>query len=449
MPAVTRELSIAYAGVTVGGASDAYLLDGKYTESESYDRSTYSFTAVVNGATEAAFAANCLALEAAYRTPRGALTIMLGAATLKSLSHAGNTGYNATPSISKVGDKVDSGRSRKYACSIEVERPADLAGQSGRRASTVQLSTESGRRRTLSLSGAYTALGGNSAREQHDASVGAWATAVLAAFGGTWELQEHEETDLDDAGKNLGFRRAYVEIAIADGDPGPAITGALLTITRDRPSPGDSPEKSVQRLLTFRTDFTGYVRVRATDEGAATTPEREWTARIRPWIIRRLRAAWAPAGLAVINETFSGNPLTGQVNASMSFQGAAAAGAILEYFLEVAVSDETGRVIVPVWADSVYASVVFTAPARRMRIVTERISRVGRNRALHLGPEYIDVFGLETVLPEDLRAGWVTLSRTAREGVRRMGVDAETLDVIDRELVTTQQWIAPAPLVSG
>ena len=446
MPAVARELSITYAGVTVGGASDVYLLDGKYTESESYDRSTYSFTVVVNGATEAAFAANCLALEAAYRTPRGAFSILLGAATLKSLSHAGNTGYNATPAIAKQGDKVDTGRSRKYACSVEVERPADLAGQSGRRASTIQLTTEPGRRRTLALSGAYTALGGNSAREQHDASVGAWSTAILAAFGGTWEMQEHEETDLDDAGKNLGFRRSYVEIAIADGDPGPAVTGALLTIIRDKPSPGDSPERQTQRLMTFRADFTGYVRIRATDEGAATTPEREWSARIRPWIVRRVRIAWAPAGLAVISETFSGNPLTGQVNASMVFQGAASAGALLEYALEVAVSDESGKAIVPVWSDSVYAAVVFSAPARRMRIVTERTSVVGRQRQLHIEDQAIDVFGLATVLPEGTRSGWVTLSRTMREAVNRRGTDAETLDVTDREMVTTQQWIAATPL---
>src|SRR3990167_1060653 len=95
-PVVTRELSITYAGFTVGGTT-AYHLHGDppYRQTDGYERYSIDFHVLVQEATEAAFAAACRAVEAAYRTPRGALVVALGSAALKTLSHAGSTGYNA------------------------------------------------------------------------------------------------------------------------------------------------------------------------------------------------------------------------------------------------------------------------------------------------------------------------------------------------------------------
>lgn len=213
-PAVPRELSVTYAGVTVGGASD-YMLHDVYGFSGSYEKTVISFLAVIAASSEAAFKAACDAVEAAYRTPRGDLTVTLGATTLKALKHSDNTGYNTNPSFEKPGDKRDSGRSRLYRLTVEFERPADLAGQDGRRDSTLAVQTIEGGRRTCTVSGRYTAMPAigaepmRSARAQYEAKADAWVASILPA--GTWRFID-KTADTDDANKNCQFRYVFQEV---------------------------------------------------------------------------------------------------------------------------------------------------------------------------------------------------------------------------------------------
>lgn len=562
MPAVARELSITYAGITVGGASDVYLLTGKHRLEDRYDRASLSFRVAVVGSTEALFAANCAALEAAYRTPRGALVVTLGAQTLKNFSHAANTGYSAVPSISKVGEKLDTGRSREYECSIEVERPADLAGQAGRRDSLFVLQTEPGGRRTCTLSGRYTALAGSAARAQYDAQVAAFEAATLPG-GASWRIidrraesddpdknlgfshvyeevlsggrreslvsviteaggrrlltisgrytatvapvltaqaaydagiaafiaaaqasilpaavwqRTREDRNRDELNQNLTFRHEFEEVAIADGDPGPNVTQSVLTISRDQQAPGDSPHEGlavaaqivgglvggaagpaaaaslrVQRLATFTCHFSGVVSVRDIAPGVASVPEREYAATIRPWIVRRLQAAHSTGALALIQETAAADPLTGQVQATLIFQGGAPPGGIIEYSLYAEVSDDPGRLIIPVWASSVFAAIVFTGPRKRVRTITERtVSVGGKSVLLPLGSATVDVFSALPAPPgEGLSAGWVSLPRSVRERRLRIGTAADGLTLLERDVVTAQQWVENPGALTG
>src|SRR5574338_17130 len=126
---MARELSIIYGGLTVGGASTVYKLDGTPTMrmSRDYRRTTVEaeVTVVTPDGAEGTFATNVAALEAALRTPRARLQVKLGSSTLLDLDPATGTGYNADPSASKPGGAPgtvpDTGRSRKYHLSVTVE----------------------------------------------------------------------------------------------------------------------------------------------------------------------------------------------------------------------------------------------------------------------------------------------------------------------------------------
>jgi hypothetical protein len=436
MPAVPRELSVSYAGVTVGGASDGYLLHGKYQIDDSYDRARATFHVQVVGSTEAEFAARCAALEAAYRTPRGTLTVALGAQTLTSFSHAASSGYSAVPSIRKVGDDFDSGRTRLYECSVEVERPADLAGQSHRRSSTVAVSTEPGRRRILTVSGRYTANGATGARAQYEASIDAYVAAVIASVGGTWK-RTVRQADADDPNKNLDFREEYEQLLAQDADPGAAVYRSVLHVSQATPAIGDSPDFPVQRLLTLRASYDGWVDL------SAAQPRPTFDASIRPWITNQVQRAFAPSGLALIDEDVVISALDGHVSATLSYHAVSRSGTMLAYLLTVEVSEDLGRTITPTWEQDELSAVVFPAPGRLVRTISEQSQRVSDQRtvsaALSRKPN-MAAHGRLSV-EDGVTRGWVTVSRTTRETPRRIGRLDSFIDVIERDVQTVQQYV--------
>src|SRR3990167_7100586 len=215
--AASRELSVSYGAFTMSGAVWGYLIDRMQLD-RGYETSRFSCDVLVRGATEAAFASNVTAIEAACRVPRGTLTVTLGASTLLSWGHAANTGTDADPHLAKIGGEEDTARSRRYRFSVTVRHTADLSGQSGRLQSTVAVSFTPSRRRTVAISGVYTALDAVDADDQYLASIAAYATSVLSAVDSDaiFELVS-ERFDRDDTNKRATFARQYDEILLAQG----------------------------------------------------------------------------------------------------------------------------------------------------------------------------------------------------------------------------------------
>ena len=89
-PAVTRELGVTYAGVTLGGTSDTNLLFDRHEVRGGYETIGFTGRVLVRADTEAAFATACATLEAAFSTPNGTLVIAQGSATMKSFGHSGS-----------------------------------------------------------------------------------------------------------------------------------------------------------------------------------------------------------------------------------------------------------------------------------------------------------------------------------------------------------------------
>ena len=245
MPAVNRDLEIVYGATTIGGTTD-FLLDGKFTLTDSYDTKTFSFDTICTGSTAAIFASNCVTLEAAFRIPRQDLSVTLSGVSLISLTEGSSTGYNADPTINKVGGAADTGRSRADRVDITWERPADLSGQAGRRNSIVALNFAPGKRRTITITGRYTTLGGTGARAIYDGAIEGYTTSIIASVGGPGAVFElvSEDANADDNDTNIDFTRIFRELifnqseGVLDDD---RIFDSIVQWSRSIPAPGDLP----------------------------------------------------------------------------------------------------------------------------------------------------------------------------------------------------------------
>ena len=184
------------------------------------------------------------ALEAAFRTPRGDLLITFSGDAWIDLKHSDNSALNVDARFIKAGGDYDTGTSRKYTLTIEGQMPADLAGQSGRQSSNVKISTDSSGIRTVTISGVYTAIAGNTALAQHDANVATYTTAVITALGGTFELVEPITVDHDDANDIANFTRTFREVIFnqsAGTLDDPEIKSQSIVVSASTTAPGDSP----------------------------------------------------------------------------------------------------------------------------------------------------------------------------------------------------------------
>lgn len=445
-PAVTRELSITYGGYVVGGTQTNRLLTGKYRQSRTYERSSITFEVLVIGSTEAAFKSECEGFEAAFRTPRGALTVTLGAVNLIAVTHTGNTGYNAAPSVAKVGGDEDNARSRKYEVSIEFSEPADLSGQNGRRSSTVDQSYDASRKRTVTISGAYTALGGNSARDQYESASPAFFTAVLSGLGGNFE-KTFERADNDDADKELTFSVTYEEVIYNQASgvlDHPAIVQPQITIARSLSSPGDAPAGAASRLATITANFTSSV-----DWTVTTDLQGLYEDTIKPYLVAQAQAVAGSASVALVNEDYNLNGTANQIAATLTFL-AAPSLLNIEYSVTTEVTDDFGKVFIPTWTGGKYDAYVLPGPGMRRRIVTERLVQFGDLAYIEAqGQGTVDIREIGALVllaypPDGGTTGWVTDLGSFKQEPRRHGhgYQFDTTEVNSR---FEQRWVV-APL---
>jgi len=429
--------------------------------------------------------------------------IRQGGATLINLNPANSTGYNAAPSISKMGDDTDTGRSRKYAVNIQIELPADLPGQAGRRESTVEIAFEPSRRRILTISGEYTAIGSRSALDQYNASIGAFQAAVQGALGGTWELTG-ETSSHDDTNKNLVFARTFEEIIFnqsAGSLNDPNIVQQRISILRQIDRPGDSPDKGpVNRLQTIQAQAETWI-----DKDRSTDLVAEWEGKIKPFLISQAKAQFGLSSVAVISQTPNYDFTQNRIIASLTIKGAGQSN-LLQFNRVVEVVDNAGLSIVPVWDKSIFAKHIFQGPATRSRITTDNEVFIGTERIVsQLGGQTVDLiggtgqqqqsaggggtggaaatvggvgiggggafggggtsFGLQggfTFNPASSGGGqapaggggaqgsqWVVISKSMAENPLRIGDEDDFIDIINRTIVTQEIWIEAPSQAAG
>lgn len=281
----------------------------KYKFKSSYKTRTYTFDIVfVGGSSYANFLIHCQQAEIAYRTPRQRFRVSFSGTVFEDLNPAaasgGNTGFNQDASIDKLGDEFDTSRSRGWRVMVESQLPADLAGQSGRQDSSVRVDFDAARRRTLTISGRYTAIGANNARAQYNANIATYETVVqayvAASDGSVYELIREDATN-DDADKNLDFTRVYEEI-IYDQSSGTrdnsAIKQGRYAYSRQQIAPGDS-DPGTRRLEIIDIDFECWI-----DKNVTTDLDGFWRSTLKTYLISEVRSKFALGQVALTDHQY-------------------------------------------------------------------------------------------------------------------------------------------------
>lgn len=366
MPKYTPEIKITYGGFQVGGDQLARILRS-HTVSKGYDTSTVTLRFTIIQTTEALFQSEVAAVEAAFRKPHQDLTIVQGAQTLVSFLHSTATGFNSRPRVEKRGEPTDTGRSRTYTVTIEVDMPADNSSSSGRRITetSINVAYSPSRRRTVTIAGLYTASGATAARDNYEASVGAFVTSVLTDLGGTYKQLDEPTTDADDANKMIRFNRTYEEIIFTGvGDANANVRREILKISRNKVGPGDSLQGGpAKRFVVLNVQYECHL-----DKEQSTDLRGLYTS-LRSSILTQVRNTLEGGSVAVMDEHPHFDYTENLITASMTCFGASGSN-VIENKVTTENDTQFGVVLVPVWNGDPLARYIYQGPRIERRTVT-------------------------------------------------------------------------------
>lgn len=412
---MAQEITVVYGTLTMGG-STARILDGFHYADKGADEAEVEWSFVTTAASDAAFATEVVAIEAALRVPRAALLITANASTILTLSHTANTGFESRPVVVKEGTPgADSIRSRRYTVRVAFQLPADGTGGL-RMGATFNIELAPSTRKRLTITGTYTALpdtgaGAKEAKTVYDENIGALVTAALAVAGLTTNNSEllTERYEPGTANKTIDFERVYQEILTEDvGAASPSLNvdnlvDQKIRVSRLRQAPGDTvlveELGSVSRGTTQGGNQSGGggpsnggSTVTAT-QGASTGQSSATVDRLRHILVEY--EAWTKSGdaLALWDDTiypylkdvaqgFNGGrpvaviraePKVGtserQLLATMELLGEGEAR-IAELTVSTSIADESfGNVLIPVWNGNPYAYYKHPGPAVKVYLV--------------------------------------------------------------------------------
>jgi len=449
--AVVRELSASYGG-------HATTPCGKIRIEKGYERSVVEWDFIVSGDSHAAFAAACVAAESAFRKPRQTLTISQGGATLFTLGTS-NSGFDADPSLSKGDDVLDSGRARVYHARVEFGMPADTGAEDeeGLRSSSVEVSYSPARRRTLTISGVFTAKGANQSRAQYDAKIDAFTGAVRTALGGVWEkIDQRDEHNTADT--LLEFTQVFRERISDEGEEGTlndtAIVEQHLKITRRKENAegwssyaeGGYGGSDVDPISIFSVAYEAWI-----DKDETTDLEGKYAA-IRPWLLDRIddvASSEKGAGTwALVEEEptfdYDDNRISSRLVAH-----AVGKTDVLENIVTVTDNLQVGRRLVAIWTGRPLEKYAYDGPAVFRRTVRQVLKRQGY-KAVGEGNAnaYAVALGYRNVAPslsplQGSTLQFDTIDRTGSVTHKKKGLDSKTYDYTEIEATTTFEGFIP------
>jgi len=178
---------------------------GKFSFKEDEKNLNFSCQFIVLESTSANLVSTCQTIEDKLTEINKDFVLVLDATTEFNLSHSGNTGFLARPTLSKIANNFATETSRPYSFSITIGLPFPQTPYNFRREASFSVSFSPARRRTVNFNVLYTAGGSDSALTKYNAGTGgkAWALTILSALGGNYELvsenfnEEQEEKILN------------------------------------------------------------------------------------------------------------------------------------------------------------------------------------------------------------------------------------------------------------
>lgn len=372
---MARTLAITYGSYVVGlgGTSSDVRPTDKVTVEQEYTSGRVSFEVMVLSSSASAFATVEAALVSAFRTPEQTLTVALGGQTRYSFSPASNTGFNTSPSIEKLAGVEDTDRSGRYRIEISFGLPASLAGKSGRQSASVSVRTDPAGIQEVTISGVYTALSGNSAREQYDAAIATYVAAVKSALSITdWELVGRPIEEDDHNGTALRFARVYREIFRNQGVGTTDVAGIVnprLRIRRTDSATGDTTELGqTEPLRSMDLSYTCTV-----DKSVTTDLDSFYTSTIRPHLIAEAEAL-AGTGVIVQRESPNFDLFANRVYVDMDLLADVGTG-LFSASVEVEDVISNGEVRFVVWDGNPYSRDVYQGPKAWIRRIRKSVLR--------------------------------------------------------------------------
>lgn len=188
---------IVYNGYTLPNTIE------KFSYSEDEKSIQFSCVFLVLAASAGALNSACQAAETALSEINKDFSLTFGGSTAKNLTHIGNTGFLARPSITKITNELATETSRAYKFSVTLGVPFDQSGYGYRREGEFTVNYGPNRQRTVSFRCVYTAGGANSALVNYVAGGKTWTAGILTDLGGTYEIisenfhEEHEQKILN------------------------------------------------------------------------------------------------------------------------------------------------------------------------------------------------------------------------------------------------------------
>lgn len=378
-PVVESSPSTANLGFVVGGASERQT-QGVLFPDDAYDIAGYEFRFLATGATEAAFVAECLSCEEAFRIPRQDFVILQGQTVMKSLKQSDNTGLDASPKIIKQDAKSNTGRSRIYKVRIEIGRPAnnlgnaDASGQPGLRYATINVEYGPQRKRRVTITGAFTAVSQNptdGARARYTAKIDAYCASVLTGLGlasSARELVAEPRTESNVTDKVMEFQRIYDEIIYSQAGGSlddSAIKRQNLRIARDKVGPGDTP--TANRLVTVTVSYEAWI-----DKDVSQDLKGKYDGQIRSWLVGQAQTSVGAGMIALISDKPEYHFDENKITASMTLQAALVGGAIENRItVEDAQPGGDGVVLTPGWDGDPLAKYDYQGPRVQRRTITQ------------------------------------------------------------------------------
>ena len=489
MAVSASELSITYAGVTIGGSSSRQITEWTRTEDD-FVNGAFEFEFVTTAASDAAFASELSTIRTAFRTPRSNLVVTQNASTLLSISHSANTGLDTSPRILKDGDPADTGRSRHFRVRIEYELPADVTSTSFRRGTTLRVEYSESRRRTVTLIGIYTANstdGTTTSDAQYLARVTAGDLETLLdqiSSTATWELVTEPQFEWFETRKTTQFTRIYRELIQNQSSAGLDDTDIVdpeLTITRERMAPGDSMEAGASfgaggggtdpfaggpgtgvgstAVVPAQTPIPSSAEVvqrpilvtityKTSIDFSNTNLQAKWLNVIRPWLIIRAQSDQGNGGVVLIDEKPDFDYYENRISAVMQF--VAYTSTIIKQKITHRDITSDGTILLPVTTGNRFEYYEYPGPAVRQRIIeeeTEKIVVAGKTAATEISELYVSPGLVEVGLGEN----WVRISREPQVHVFLQGLEgAKTSRVAFIKITTVLQYrIKKTPSVAN
>lgn len=380
MAELTRAWSVVYGSLTIGGSNTEIKLDGPVTVRRENDSAMVSCTAIVRPSTDTDAAMETLldAIETDMRKPRQRLRVISGATTVHDFNPATGvkTGGNAQPVFDEPGDRIaDSRRSRRMTFSWTIDLNATPYAQDGRRDSHVTAVYAGTDQATITISGEYRADATYaSARARYNASIGAYASTILASFSGrTFELVGKPSVTTDDTDFICTFTQIYQEIlrpqALGVTDFA-AIIDPKLALSLNRNHPGDSPGRTVNRLFTVTAQYSCEV-----DKGTSDL-DGLWRDTVEPLILATVESVFSTSVAAVVDRTttpdYYGNQLSGSLQILVT-----SGGSVLSYMTSWTTTDDPGGIEEPMGTGGPYDRLVYDGPATYVLEVTEQVRTLG------------------------------------------------------------------------